>query len=402
MVDVDERLNWLVSVDDHVLEPPHVWQARVAEKFRDAAPQLIRNDKGEFWQYDGKVFPTTGLSAAAGKKKEEFSPLPVRYDEMRPGCYDPKARIEDMDRAGVLASLCFPSFPRFCGQTFYEANDRELALVCVQAYNDWMIEEWCGAAPGRLIPLIILPLWDPKRAAVEIERCAGKGAKAITFSENPASLGLPSIHDKDRYWDPVFAAASATGMPLCTHIGSGSKLPSTAPDSPLILTVALTPRLALDTCMDWLFSGNLERFPNLKLALSEGGISWMPYVLQLCDHTLERQGAWAAKGDLSLLGAGGGGAGHDYQMAPSEVFRRQVFGCFILDPLGVDLIDRIGVDNVMVETDYPHTDSTWPDSIEVARKQLASLSEDDQYKVMQGNARRVFNFEPATPPNLAR
>src|SRR6185437_5139288 len=136
-------------------------------------------------------FSTFGLSATAGKAKEEFSAEPIAYEDMRPGCYDPAARVADMDAAGVLASLCFPSFPRFCGQTFHEAPDHELAMICVTAYNDWMIEEWCDSAPGRLIPQIIVPLWDPVAGAAEIERCAGMGARAVTFSENPVRLGLP-------------------------------------------------------------------------------------------------------------------------------------------------------------------------------------------------------------------
>jgi len=122
-------LDWLVSVDDHVLEPPSVWQDRVPARYRDVAPRLTRTDDGEFWLYEDKALPTAGLSAVAGKEKEEFSPEPISYAEMRPGCYDAKARIEDMDRAGVLASMCFPSFPRFCGQVFYEAQDKDLALL---------------------------------------------------------------------------------------------------------------------------------------------------------------------------------------------------------------------------------------------------------------------------------
>jgi hypothetical protein len=137
------NLDWLVSVDDHVLEPPHLWVDRVPAKDRDRAPHMEEDDTGmDYWVYDGKKFPSSGLSAVVGKSKEEFSPEPLAYRDMRPGCYDPAARIEDMDRAGILASLSFPSFPRFCGQIFHEARDKDLALLCVQAYNDWMIDEW--------------------------------------------------------------------------------------------------------------------------------------------------------------------------------------------------------------------------------------------------------------------
>ena len=401
------RLDWMISVDDHVLEPAHVWQDRLPARFRDAGPQLFTDDEGEAWHYEGRRIPTVGLSAAAGKKKEEFSPLPMTYAEMRPGCYDSTARIEDMDRDGVLASLCFPSFPRFCGQVFYEGADKELGYACVQAYNDWMIEEWAGNVPGRFIPMILIPLWDPPLAAKEIERTAAMGAKAIAFSENPSPLGLPSIHDKNRYWDPMFAAAAETGMPLCTHLGSSSSLPKTSPDTPLIATVAMQPVNLSLTCIDWLFSGIFTRFPTLKLCLSEGGIGWIPYVLERCDYVVERQGYWAGKGDFSgdlLKGdtkvvSGGDAVAIDLSVQPSQLFREHIYGCFIDEIHGANNIETIGVDNVMIETDYPHTDSSWPHSLEMAHKRLSHLSEDDQYKVLRGNAERVFRFTPAEPPS---
>ncbi len=272
---------------------------------------------------------------------------------MRPGCYDSVARLEDMNRDGVLASLCFPSFPRFCGQTFYEANDRELAMKCVQAYNDWMIDEWCGLAPGRYIPMIILPLWDPTAGAAEIERCAAKGAKAITFSENPTPLGLPSIHARDRYWDPVFQAANDTGMPLCTHIGSSSQMPTTSKDAPMIVHISVQPVNLMLTTADWVFSGLFERFSDLKLCLSEGGIGWIPYLLEKLDWTWDRQRAWASKGHVTLDEAVAGmgdmaeaaeASAWSFDTPPSEIFRKHIYGCFIDEQFGVDVIDYIGID----------------------------------------------------------
>ena len=205
------ELDWLVSVDDHVIEPPNVWVDRAAGQVpRRRAPRMVDDDA---WVYDGKTVATSGLSVddrASARRSSRRTRCPTR--EMRRGRYDPVARLADMDRAGILGSLCFPSFPRFCGQVFWEAKDKDLALLCVQAYNDWMIDEWCGAAPGRYIPLMIIPLWDPTAAAVEMERCAAKGATAFAFSENPEPLGLPTIHDPDRYWDPVMAAAQDLQM----------------------------------------------------------------------------------------------------------------------------------------------------------------------------------------------
>jgi predicted TIM-barrel fold metal-dependent hydrolase len=395
--------DWIISVDDHVIEHPNVWQDRIPKRYQEAAPHIVTDDLGEAWVYEGVRKPTEGLAAAAGRDKTEFTVKPLTYAEMRPGCYDPKARIDDMNLDGILASLCFPAFPRFCGQVFLEAKDKELALLCVQAYNDWMIDEWCGSAPGRFIPLTLIPLWDPELAACEIQRCAGNGARAFAFSENPPALGLPSLYDKGGYWDPVMSAADETGMVVCTHIGSSSQLPKTAPDMPLIVSIVLTPLNAMNNLVDWLFCGYLSRHSNLKLALSEGGIGWIPATLERAAYTLDRHRYWAATGDFNLAGEEGSGAitQEALDMDPIQVFRDHIYGCFIDDVFGAENIDAIGVNNVMVESDYPHTDSTWPHTQETIRKRLAGRSRDDVFKILQGNARRVFDFTPADPPSDA-
>ena len=226
---MDERLKWMISVDDHVIEPPGLWRDRIATKDRDRAPRVIREDGIDYWAFEAVRTPIPGTIVTAGQSRDVTSPLPVNYEDMDPAVYDLEARIEAMDRDGVLASLCFPFFPRFAGQTFSEASDREFAYQCLKIYNDWIIDEWCGGVPGRMIPLIIIPLYDPMLAAAEIERSAAKGAKAISFSENPTKLGYPSIHDLDGYWNPVLQAANDTKMPLCVHFGSSSSMPTTSP-----------------------------------------------------------------------------------------------------------------------------------------------------------------------------
>jgi predicted TIM-barrel fold metal-dependent hydrolase len=164
---------------------------------------------------------------------------------------------------------------------------------------------------------------------------------------------------------------------------------------------------AVTTCIDWLFSGIFVRFPRLKLCLSEGGIGWIPWALERADYTLDRQGYWAAKNDVKIdFGEGGitiemeaSDRAANFEIPPSQLFKDHVFGCFIDDDWGIKALDTIGVDNVMIETDYPHTDSTWPNSRENARKRLAHRSAEDIEKILRGNAKRVFNFEPATPPS---
>jgi len=397
----DLNLDWLISVDDHVLEPPNVWVDRVPAKDRDRAPHMEYDDSGmDFWVYDGKKYPSSGLSAVAGKSKEEFSPEPLPYSEMRPGCYDPKARIEDMNRAGILASLCFPTITRFCGQLFMEASDREFGFVCLQAYNDWMIEEWCGAAPGRYIPLVLIPMWDPQLAARELERCAAKGATTFAFSENPEPLGLPTIHDPSRYWDPVMAAANDLEMVVSMHVGSSSQVPKIASDTPFLANLTWGAMRTSGTMLSWLFSGMFQRFPKLKIALSEGEVGWMPYYLERAEQVLDKQRYWVQRGARFMDHAGADAVDLD-TLDVRATFREHIFGCFIEDRHGIASLDEIGEDNIMCETDYPHSDSTWPNCIQVVKNLIGHLPPETQYKILRGNAERLYRFTPATPPVLA-
>jgi predicted TIM-barrel fold metal-dependent hydrolase len=395
-------LDWLISVDDHILEPPNLWVDRVAAKDRDRAPHMVVGDDGrEMWVYDGKRLPTSGLSAVAGKSKEEFSPEPLPYSEMRPGCYDAEERLHDMDQAGILASLCFPTLPRFCGQLFMEASDRDFGLQCLEIYNDWLIEEWCGSAPGRYIPLTLIPLWDTKLAVQELERCAAKGSTTFAFSENPAPLGLPTIHDRSGYWLPVMEAADQLGMVVSMHVGSSSQVPKIAPDAPFMANLAWGATRTSGAMLSWVFSGMFQRFPNLKIALSEGEIGWMPYFLERAEQVLDKQRHWVKKG-ARFMDHGLGGQIDLDTLDVRATFRDHVFGCFIEDGHGIASLAEIGEDNIMCETDYPHSDSTWPDCIGAVRRQITHLTPEVQYKLLRGNAERLYRFTPAQPPAASR
>jgi len=276
--------------------------------------------------------PTGGLAASAGMRKEDFTPNAISYADMLPGCYDISARIDDMNVGGILASLCFPSFPRFCGQVFWEAADKELALHCVQSYNDWMIDEWCGTVPGRYIPLIIIPLWDPAAAAVEMERCAAKGATTFAFSENPEPLGLPTIHDPNRYWDPVLSAAQDLQMVVSMHVGSSSTMPVISSDAPGLANLTFGAIRAAGTMLAWLFSDVFERTPGVKIALSEGNIGWMPYFIERAEQVIDKQRHWAKNTNTAF---------YQNEVATQQLMadldhldvratiRDHIFGCFI-------------------------------------------------------------------------
>jgi predicted TIM-barrel fold metal-dependent hydrolase len=289
---------------------------------------------------------------------------------MRPGCYDPKARLEDMDAGWLDASMCFPTLPRFCGQTFYEGHDKELGLACVRAYNDWMVEEWCGDSDGRLIPLGIIPLWDVQLAVDEVRRNANRGFPAVCFSELPYHLGLPTIHSG--HWDPFFEACADTGTAVAMHIGSSSKMPAASPDAPPSVSATLAFGNAMTSLIDFLMSGLLVRYPRLKLLYAESQIGWIPYALQRVDQVWEDNQGWAQTKHIPE--------------PPSTYYFRSVYGCFINDAHGLGSLDEIGVGNVTAETDYPHSDSSWPDTKAIMTELTADLSDDVVERILRGNA----------------
>jgi len=218
----------LVSVDDHVVEPPDMFDGHLPAKYKDLAPKVIQNaDGNDVWLYEGQELPNIGLNAVSGKPPEEYGIEPTTFAEMRPGCYDIGERIRDMNANGVLGSMCFPSFPQFCGQLFSRTEDKTVALAMLRAYNDWHVDEWCGTYPGRFIPLALPPIWDPRLMADEVRRMAKKGCRAVTFSENPEKLGWPSFHSE--HWDPFFRRAS-TRAP-CSASTSGPRHSSRSPRS---------------------------------------------------------------------------------------------------------------------------------------------------------------------------
>ena len=266
----------LVSVDDHVVEPPNLFEGRLTKKAAERAPRVIKGvaDR-DMWMFEGVAMPNVGLNAVAGRVPEEYGLDATSFEQMRPGCYDIHERIRDMNVNGVLGSLNFPSLAGFTGQLFYTCPDKDIALELLQAYNDWHIEDWCGTYPGRMIPLAVPPIWDPQLMAAEVRRVAAKGCHAVTFSENPEKLGLPSFHTE--HWDPFWQACCDVGTVVNLHIGSSSQLVITATDAPIDTLITLQPMNIVLCAADLLWSPVLRKFPKLRIALSEGGIGWIPY-----------------------------------------------------------------------------------------------------------------------------
>ena len=370
----------MISTDDHLIEHPALWQGRLPARHREGGPRIVEEPRPEgppaqVWQYQGARYPNIGLSAVAGKRPEEYGVDPVRFDEMIPGCYDPKARIADMDIDGVWGALCFPSFAKFSGTTFLDGADRELARLCVRAYNDYVLDEWCASAPGRLIPIVILPIWDVEASITEVQRTAAKGAKAVSFPENPVPLGLPSFHT-DR-WDPLFSVVEETGMPLTMHFGSSGNPPQTAPEAPFAVVATLFGCNSMASATDLMFSPVFHRHPQLKIGFAEGGIGWIPYILERADYVWERHRFYQ---------------NIDQTTRPSELFRSHMHGCFIADEHGVRNRHEIGVDLITWECDYPHSDSNWPHSRKTAAEVFREVPDDEVHKILELNARRLYNL----------
>jgi predicted TIM-barrel fold metal-dependent hydrolase len=373
-----ERHYTVISCDDHIVEPPDTFEGRLPAKFAERAPRIVEGDDGrEAWVYDGELLPNVGFNAVVGRPVSEYSFEPTRFDEMRRGAWDIDARLADMDLNGIYASLNFPSFlPGFAGQRLQQVTkDPELAFATFRAWNDWHLEEWAGRAPGRMIPLQIPWLLDPEVAADEVRRNAERGFKAVTFSEGPHHLGLPSVHTG--YWDPFMRACEETGTVLCLHVGSSGTSPATAPDAPSDTIGVLFFGYAMFSAVDFLYSKIPVRFPDIKICLSEGGIGWVAGLIDRLEHVRNYDSMY--------------GTWNDVDLTPAEVFKRNFWFCAIDDPSSFDQLDVIGAGNIMVESDYPHADSTWPNTQRLLREQIGHLPAADIERITWRNAAELFD-----------
>jgi predicted TIM-barrel fold metal-dependent hydrolase len=371
----------LVSIDDHMIEPPDMYARHLPERYRDEAPKIVRTPEGiDQWVFQGQATSTPfGMAATVGWPREEWGFNPGMFSELRPGCFDVHQRVRDMNANGVLASMCFPTMAGFNARTFTEAGDKDLSLVMLSAYNDWHIDEWCAAYPGRFIPLGIVPMWDVDLAVKEVHRLGRKGFRAISFLEAPHAQGWPSF--LSGHWDPMLEAIIEEGMALCLHIGGAYGLIQLAPEAPIDHTIVLPTQVTMLVAQDLLFGPTFRKYPELRVALSEGGIGWIPFYLDRIDRHYRNQ-SWI---------------GNDFgDKLPSEVFREHVLACFITDPSGLHARDRIGVDILAWECDYPHTDTTWPNSPELLWDELtdARVPDDEINKITWENSARFFNWDP--------
>ncbi len=369
----------IVSLDDHIIEPPTMWDQHLSAQHQGIKPQWKeRADGSQYWVIEGRVLQNFGLCAAVGRVREELGSESERLDQMRPGCWDVKSRIEDMNANGIVAALNFPTYVGLDGSVFQAMPNQDNALVLLRAYNDWHIDEWCGAAPGRSIPMAIIPFWNMPAAVAEVKRVVAKGCHAISFCENPTVKGCPSIHDP--YWEPLWKVCAENNVVINLHIASGAGAPHASMDSPIDAWILTMPMAVANSAADWLHLTALDRYPNLKVSLSEAGIGWLPYFIERADFIYDQHRAWTH----SDFGPG---------RKPSERFRQHFISCFIEDKFGLQNVDAIGEDNICYECDYPHSDSVWPFTPERLWRDIKHLPERVIDKISHGNALKVFNFD---------
>jgi predicted TIM-barrel fold metal-dependent hydrolase len=365
----------VISVDDHLVEPPTLFDGRLPSALADRAPRVVDDADGrEVWEFEGQRFTQVGMNAMAGRRPETMALEPSRFEEMRPGCYDIHERIRDMDINGVWGSLNFPSMiTGFCGRVYSQAKDPELGLAVTKAWNDWLYEEWWQPYPDRIIPLGITWLADPVLGAAEIRRNAERGFRSVTLPERPHRIGFPSLFTG--YWDPIIEACAETDTVISLHVGSsgGYDHPEGAPN--LQLGATMFGQLSLSACAEWLWSKYAVKHPNLKIAMSEGGIGWVAMLLDRLDNIVDRSG-YGKEGFEDLR--------------PAEVLQRNFWFCTLDDPSTIDTRHRIGIDHIMVETDYPHGDGTWPDTQDVIADVWGHLPPDELRKLCCENAAVLY------------
>ncbi|WP_317928912.1 amidohydrolase family protein [Halioxenophilus sp. WMMB6] len=369
----------IISVDDHISEPPDMFKKHLSGDDLATAPTFVQKNGADYWTYQGMTMTSVGLNAVVGRPADEYGMEPQSLEQVRKGCYDPAARLDDMNVNGIAGSLNFGSMGGFDGsRCFHKAPDKDLAVKHLRAYNDWHILEWCGYAPGRFIPCALLPTWDMKATVEEIERIAKLGCTGVTLSENPTKIGLPSIHNA--YWEPMWKALVENDITINLHIGSGNAAPHASMETPIEAWITTMPMSINVGAADWLNLEALKRYSDMKIILSESGIGWVPYFLERADFSHSRHHAWT-NSDF-------GGK------KPSDIFRKHFMTCFIDDAFGLKNLEDCGEDMVAYECDYPHSDALWPEVPEFLWKSVQHLTDEQIDKITHKNAMRMLRFDP--------
>jgi len=382
----ERTVDWVIDVDAHVTEPSDVFAERLPVRYRDQGPRLVRDERSgyDLWKLgDGATISSVGHTATAGWP-DRFPSSPKTMDDVPRAAWNAEARLEYLDEIGVWAQVMYPNVGGFGNQAFLKLKDPGLQLACVRAYNDW-ITDWCAADPRRLLGITATPFWDVEAAVTEVERCAEAGHRGVLFTGEPQRYDLPYLGDP--HWDKLWAAAQAASLPISFHIGSGDIASGFSPGrikahGPGAAYVATSVSLFLTNgCQiaDLLTSGVLPRFPDLRFVSVESGIGFLPFILEAADY---------AYGESSMPTDRPG------DPIPSEQFRNQVYGCFFFEELGLGrVIEAIGPDNLLFETDYPHPICLFGNVREKIDASLAGQPDAVRRKVLWDNAAALYRVE---------
>jgi predicted TIM-barrel fold metal-dependent hydrolase len=375
---------WVIDADTHITEPGDVWTARVPEKFRDVAPRMVRSDDGvDTWQFGRTERPVpVGATAVAGWK-EPFPSIPKNMDEIPLAAHDAKARLQYMDETGIWAMGLYPNIGGFGSESFLGLDDPELMLACVRAYNDWLIE-WIDVDPRRFIPVMALPFWDVAASVAEIHRARDLGHRAILFTGAPQDFGMPLMGDP--HWNPIWSAAQDVDLPISLHIGSGDIADDLIDTNRFAVhgirasVVTQSMGVLLQNAiqmMDIVMSGILPRNPGLRIASIESGIGWIPFVKEAMDHGFEYTDVRGERPEFKRL--------------PSEYMREQVWACSFFEEFAPrHMLDEIGADRVMFETDYPHPICLYGNVREKIDAAWGDHPPEIQHRVLFDNAAELY------------
>lgn len=370
----------MISVDDHVQEHPRVWTDRLSRtKWGDRIPHVKSQPDGtECWSIDGRIATFPWCSSVAGPVAREAI-LPKRWEDVPRMSYDPAERLKAMETAKVDYSVLYPTAAGIAGEVFGRMDDPELELACVEAYNDWLIEEWAYVS-GRFVPQCILPIYPIEAAVREINRSVTNGHKGVIYPAVPMHL-KKAPHINDLEYDPIWETCQELEVPLCFHAGSSSKtrLPSRidlSSELDAAFQAVTRPVSAAFDVANMLFSRILLRFPKLNIVFAESTIGWAVFLLEYADHQFLQDQC------------------EGYELKPSEIFKRQCFFTSWYDRVQLPLM-HIGAANIMWATHFPFANSTWPDSGEFIERCFQGVSEDDRRQILSGNAQKLYRIEHA-------
>lgn len=371
----------IVSADDHVQETPDLWTSRLSKsKWGDRIPHLQEQEDGsQAWLIDGQRLAMRGV-ASTGAAMPDRNLEPSRWDEVPPSAYAPSERLMAMDADGVDCQVLYPTVPGVSGEALGAIEDPELELACVQAYNDWLVEEWSGSS-SRLVPQCLIPISSPEAAAVEVERAFSRGHRGVVMPGTPWNLkNVPHINESD--WNPLWETCQEVGVPVCLHSGSSEKVmlkpwEGFTPNLAAAMDGVTGPVSSVAILANLLFSPILTRFPGLKFVLAETSLAWGAYLLETADHQFERQ-------RLHL---------EDYKLKPSELFRRQCYMTGWYDQAGLMVRQYLGIENILWESNFPRANSTWPSTRDYVQRSFEGIPQEERQMMLVGNAAKLYKLQ---------